>query len=129
MTIEEQIEFHTIAIKFYQEYIEVYWEIAKWNINQSYEKIKLLNKQLKMKTVPISDDEEVPIESVREDDKTGCYSCENESDEEKKKCDVCEWRGWNHIDMEWDFPCDCWAEEVSASCPENAYLSCDCMDD
>jgi len=45
MTIEEQIEQHTIAIKFYQDYVEAYWDIAQWNISQAYEKIKLLNKQ------------------------------------------------------------------------------------
>jgi len=45
MTIEEQIEQHIMAIKFYQKYIETYWDIATWNIDRAYEKIKLLNKQ------------------------------------------------------------------------------------
>ena len=43
-SIEEQIEQHMIAIRFYQDYIDVYWDIAKRNINQAYQKIKLLTR-------------------------------------------------------------------------------------
>ena len=43
MRIEEQIEQHMIAIRFYQEYIDTY-PFAKIGIQQAYDKIKLLTR-------------------------------------------------------------------------------------
>jgi len=43
MKIEEQIENHLIAIRFYQEYVDIY-PFAKIGIQQAYEKIKLLTR-------------------------------------------------------------------------------------
>ena len=88
--------------------------------------------EVEIKTVPIyvwNDYSEVPISGLKEDDKIECHSCDKLTEEEKKKCDFCDGRGWNHIDMEWSFSCSCWAEECMANCPENVYIDCECYDD
>ena len=43
MTIEEQIQNHLIAIRFYQEYVDIY-PFAKIAVQQAYDKIKLLTR-------------------------------------------------------------------------------------
>lgn len=45
-------------------------------------------------------------------------------------CDTCDWRGWNHRNMKWEFSCSCWAQTAWADCFENAEIPyCECEEE